>query len=598
MEKLKKRNEIDEIYKWKLEDIFQSEALWAEEYEKVSGKLYEIKKHSGKFTKSAAGFLQCLKDLYTLAANVNKVFVYAYMKRDEDSTNSAAQEMAGKADILSTEFGAMTAFFEPELLKLSKEKLESYIKKQPAIQDYSFIIDEILRKKQHILSQAEEKLIAKASEVMATGEEVFLMFNNADIKFEPFVDEKGNKTELTIGRYIKYLESEDRNIRRRAFKSLYGAYEDHKNTLAAAYAGNVKADVFYAEVKKYSSALIAALYADNVSSKVYNGLIRSVHNHISLLTRYLQIRQKLLNVRKVHMYDLYVPLVKVPEKVYTFEEAADIVKKALAPLGEEYGKILEKAFSDGWIDVCENQGKRVGAYSWGCYGTHPYILLNWQGTINDVFTLAHELGHAMHTYYSNRNQPVQYADYKIFVAEVASTVNENLLMEYMLKNSKDDTEKAFLLNHYLEEFRTTVYRQTMFAEFEKNVHKLCEKGEILTCETLSNVYMKLQHQYFKKVVKIDDEIAMEWARIPHFYTSFYVYKYATGFSAATHLAAGILSADGEKLDKYLNFLKSGSSDYPMELLKKAGVDLSETTAIDNAFDVFESKLEQFEALVL
>lgn len=298
------------------------------------------------------------------------------------------------------------------------------------------------------------------------------------------------------------------------------------------------------------------------------------------------------------MYDLYVPLVKMPKKTYSFEEAREIVTEALKPLGEDYSKNLQKAFTDGWIDVCENQGKRTGAYSWGCYDSHPYVLLNWQGTINDVFTLAHELGHAMHSYYSNLTQPIQYANYKIFVAEVASTVNEILLMEYMFKNSKDDVEKSFLLNHYLEEFRATVYRQTMFAEFEKKAHKMYEKGEVLTCEALSELYMKLQHQYFKKVIKIDDEIAMEWARIPHFYTAYYVYKYATGFCSATHLVSGILSGDKKKKDAYLAFLKSGGSDYPMEILKKAGVDLSVQEPIDAAFDVFEEKLNQFEVLML
>ncbi len=598
MDKLKKRNEIEEKYKWRLEDIFLDVTLWNDFYKDTHEKINKIRKYSGKFTKTANSFFQCVEDIYSLSNDISKLFVYAYMKRDEDNSNPEAQEIAGRADLIATEFEAAISFFEPELLKLPQDKLELYLEKQPKIKEYSFVLEEILRKKQHVLLPNEEKLIAQASEALSTGAEVFTMFNNADIKFEAFTDENGKKVELTIGRYTKFLESKDRNIRRRAFKSMYGAYENHKNMLAATYAGNVKADVFNAKIRKYSSSLIAALYDDNVPSKVYNGLIRSVHNHIHLLTRYLQIRQKLLNVRKVHMYDMYAPLVEIPDKTYTFEEAAEIVQKALLPLGEEYSQILKKAFTDGWIDVCENQGKRVGAYSWGSYDTHPYVLLNWQGTINDIFTLAHELGHAMHTYYSNASQPVQYAGYKIFVAEVASTVNENLLMEYLLANSKDDTEKAFLLNHYLEEFRATVYRQTMFAEFEKKAHKMCEKGEILTSESLSTMYLKLQHQYFKKVVKIDEEIAYEWARIPHFYNSFYVYKYATGFSAATHLAAGILSGDINKLASYLEFLKSGSSDYPIELLKKAGVDLSETTPIDNAFDVFENKLKQFEGLML
>lgn len=594
---MKKRNEIDAKYKWKLEDMFENEEKWQFAANQVENKISMMSKYPGKFTKTGKALYDCLKDLYELGEEITKLYVYAYMKRDEDSTNTKSQEIAGKADYIITKYSESIAFFEPELLQLNEEKLSLMISKTPKLKEYGFIIDEIMRKKAHVLSPAEEKILAMSGEATSVGQDVFMMFNNADIRFELIIDENGAKTELSIGRYIKFLESQDRNLRRRAFRSMYEAYSKNKNTLAATYAGSVKADVFYSRVRKYKSSFLAALYGDNISSKVYNGLIKSVHEHVSLLTRYLQIRQKILGVRKVHMYDLYVPLVQLPEKSYTFEEAKDIVIEALKPLGDDYGKDLQKAFTDGWIDVCENQGKRVGAYSWGCYDCHPYVLLNWQGTINDVFTLAHELGHAMHSYYSNKSQPVQYANYKIFVAEVASTVNENLLMEYMLKNSKDDTERAFLLNHYLEEFRTTVYRQTMFAEFEKKAHKMYEKGGVLTVESLSNLYMKLQHQYFKKVIKIDEEIAMEWARIPHFYNSFYVYKYATGFSSATHLAAGILSGDNKKKEAYLDFLKSGGSNYPMEILKKAGVDLSTTEPIDAAFDVFEMKLNQFEEMM-
>ena len=598
MSNIKKRNEIDSIYKWRLEDIFETQEAWEEAAQEAELLLEEMPKHRGKFTKTGITMLACLEDMYNLSGKITKLYVYAYMKRDEDSTNAKSQEIAGKAERLATKFSEATSFFEPELLQLTEERIASMKRRSPGLREYSFIIDEIMRKKAHVLSPAEEKILAMSTEATSAGQDVFMMFNNADIKFEPFQGEEGEKIELTIGRYVKFLESQDRNLRRRAFRSMYKAYEEHKNTLAAAYAGSVKSDAFYARVRKYKSSFLAAMYHDNVPSKVYNGLIKSVHEHVHLLTKYLEIRQRVLSVRRVHMYDLYVPLVKMPKKTYTFEEAKELVTEALKPLGEDYVNILQKAFSDGWIDVCENQGKRTGAYSWGCYDSHPYILLNWQGTINDVFTLAHELGHAMHTYYSNLSQPIQYANYRIFVAEVASTVNEILLMEYMFEKSKDDVEKSFLLNHYLEEFRATVYRQTMFAEFEKKAHKMYEKGEVLTCEALSELYMKLQHQYFKKVIKIDDEIAMEWARIPHFYTAYYVYKYATGFCSATHLVSGILSGDKKKKDAYITFLKSGGSDYPMEILAKAGVDLSVQDPIDAAFDVFEEKLNQFEVLML
>lgn len=598
MSNIKKRSEIDSIYKWRLEDLFETVDAWNAAAEEAENALAAMSKHKGKFTKTGVAMSACLKDMYDLSGKVMRLYVYAYMKRDEDSTNAKSQEIAGKADRLATKFSEATSFFEPELLQVTEERITAMKRRSPALREYSFIIDEIMRKKAHVLSPAEEKILAMSTEVACSGQDVFTMFNNADITFEPFPGVNGEKTELTIGRYVKFLESQDRNLRRRAFRSMYNSYEKHKNTLAATYASSVKSDVFYSRVRKYKSSFLAAMYHDNVPSKVYNGLIKSVHEHIHLLTQYLEIRQRVLSVRKVHMYDLYVPLVKMPEKTYTFEEAKEIVIQALKPLGEDYQNGLQKAFSEGWIDVCENQGKRVGAYSWGCYDCHPYVLLNWQGTINDVFTLAHELGHAMHSYYSNLSQPIQYASYRIFVAEVASTVNEILLMEYMFGNSKDDVEKAFLLNHYLEEFRATVYRQTMFAEFEKKVHKMYEKGAVLTCETLSELYMKLQHKYFKKVIKIDEEIAMEWARIPHFYTAYYVYKYATGFCSATHLVSGILSGDKKKKDAYIAFLKSGGSDYPMELLKKAGVDLSVSEPIDAAFDVFEEKLNQFEVLML
>ncbi len=596
MDMLKRRDEIDDKYKWHLEDIFESNDLWIKTAKETERKIDAMRKYSGKFTKNSASVAACTEAVFDLQKDVVKLLVYAHMRRDEDSADPVYQDLAGKADALATKYSAAVSFYEPELLTLSTERVKRYVKKEPVLKEYSFILEEIMRKKSHVLSKNEEKILARTSEISSAGGDIFNMFNNADIKFPVLTDEKGNKTELTHGRYNTFLVSPDRNLRKRAFKALYDTYDKYRNTLAATYAASVKSDTFYSEIRKYSSSLTAALYEDNVPSTVYNGLIKTVHANIKKLTPYLVLRKKMLGVRKLHMYDLYVPFVKTPERKYTFEEARDIVIEALRPMGEEYISVLKTAFTDGWIDVYENQGKRTGAYSWGCYGCHPYVLLNWQGSIKDVFTLAHELGHAMHTYYSNRNQPYQYSEYKIFVAEVASTVNENLLMEYLLNNSKDDTEKAYLINHYLEEFRATVFRQTMFAEFEKQAHKMYEKGEMLTCDALCSMYYRLQKKYFKKVMKIDKEIAMEWARIPHFYNAFYVYKYATGFSSATILASGILSGDSDKLDKYMTFLKSGGSDYPMEILRKAGVDLSTSEPIQHAMDLFEEKVKQLEAL--
>lgn len=598
MEKLKMRDEIDAEYKWKLEDIYESNDIWLSDAQFAEEEIDKLTKFSGKFTKNASKMADCFEEIYDLDDLISTLYVYAHMRRDEDITNPEYQDLAGKAELLSSKYSSAISFFEPEFLRLSEDKIDSYMEEEPRLIPFTFVIEEMLRKKKHVLSKAEERLLAMSSEATSTGENVFMMFNNADIKFPPILDENGEKVELTIGRYMKFMESSDRNVRSRAFKTLYETYGKHINTLAAAYSGSVKADCFYASAQKYTSSLIAALYQDNIPTAVYNGLIKTVHDNIKYLTRYLMLRHRMLGVRKLHMYDLYVPFVKMPEKNYTFEEGKQIVIEALKPLGEEYGEVLQTAFTDGWIDIYENKGKRTGAYSWGCYGSHPFVLLNWQGTINDVFTLAHELGHAMHTYYSNLTQPIQYAGYKIFVAEVASTVNENLLMEYMLSNSKDDNEKAFLLNHYLEEFRGTVFRQTMFAEFEKKAHKMYEKGDMLTSQALSDMYYKLYKQYFKKVVKIDKEIAWEWARIPHFYTAFYVYKYATGFCAATHIASGILSGNAEKTEQYINFLKSGSRNYPMELLKEAGVDIAEPRTIQEALDIFAEKVKQLEDLLI
>ena len=604
MEELQLRSEIDTKYKWVLEDIFANDDVCKNAMSTADELISDLKKYEGRLhTKSGRVLYEYLEKQSDAARLTEKLYVYTKMRLDEDNANALYQGLFAQAANLYYKLVGAVAFFEPELMAIEEEKINGYLKIVPELQQYQFIISQLLRLKAHILSAGEEKILALAGESLQTAKNTFTMLNNADLRFPAIKDETGKKVELTHGRYSSMLESKDRKVRKAAFTALYKTYGSFKNTISQLYCGNVKADNFGAKVRKYHSALEAELSSDNISVKVYNNLISTIHANLDDLGRYLKLRKKVLDVKRLHMYDLYVPIVEMPKVKYTFEEAKEIVIKAMAPMGEKYVEDMKRAFTDGWIDVFENRGKTCGAYSWGCYDSHPYVLLNWQGEINDIFTLAHELGHAMHTFYSNANQPYQYASYKIFVAEVASTVNENLLMSYMLDEASkegDTVKQAYLLNHYLEEFRTTVHRQTMFAEFEKKAHANDQAGEPLTCDVMCNIYYKLNKKYYGKGCSVDKDIELEWARIPHFYNSFYVYQYATGFSAATALAAGILkdvnNEENGATEKYLNFLKSGGSDYPLNILKKAGVDLTDPAVIQSALDVFAQKVTQMEAV--
>lgn len=604
MEELQLRSEIDAKYKWVLEDIFTNDGECTKAMSEAEALIAELKKYEGRLHAKNGRVLYEYLEKQTQAARVTeKLYVYTKMRLDEDNANGLYQGLFAQAANLYYKLVGAVAFFEPELMAIEEEKIMSFMEKVPELKEHEFVISQLLRLKAHILSAGEEKILALAGESLQTAKNAFTMLNNADLRFPAVKDETGKKIELTHGRYSGMLESKDRKVRKDAFTALYKTYDSFKNTISQLYCGNVKADNFGAKVRKYHSALEAELSTDNVSVQVYNNLIATIHSNLDDLARYLHLRKKVLDVKRLHMYDLYVPIVEMPKTKYTFEEAKEIVIKAMAPLGEQYVEDMKKAFSDGWIDVYENRGKTCGAYSWGCYDSHPYVLLNWQGEINDVFTLAHELGHAMHSFYSNANQPYQYASYRIFVAEVASTVNENLLMSYMLKEAEkvgDTVKQAYLLNHYLEEFRTTVHRQTMFAEFEKKAHAKDQAGEALTCDVMCDIYYKLNKKYYGKGCSVDKDICLEWARIPHFYNSFYVYQYATGFSAATALADGILrdenNAFGGATEKYLEFLKSGGSDYPLNILKRAGVDLTDPAVIQSALDVFSQKVTQMEAV--
>ena len=592
----KERQQIPLEYRWKLEDVYPDQDSWENDFRRVRELLLEIQAFQGRLGDSAGALWEVLQKSEELERTADKLFVYSRMRRDEDNANHRYQVSFDRIEALSVEAGSVTAFMVPEMLTIDEERLYRFMEEQPELALYRHYFEELLRQKEHILSAAEERILAMSADLSSATGNIFSMLNNADIRFPSITDEHGHEVELTKGRFGGFMESTDRRVRKDAFTSLYSTYSGLKNTLATTLTASVRKDIFYARVRKYPGALEAALDQDNISPRVYQSLIEAVHDKLDYLHRYMKLRKKLMNVDELHFYDLYVPLVQEHQKPFSYEEAREIVLQGLAPLGTEYLQVVKQGLENGWVDVFENQGKTGGAYSWGSYDTHPYILMNFDGKLNDVFTLAHELGHAMHSYYSNQNQPFVYSQYSIFVAEVASTVNESLLIEHLLRNSRERREKMYLLNHYLEQFRGTVYRQTMFAEFEKLVHERVEAGEPASVEDLSQIYKDLNARYFGAEVVLDDEIRVEWARIPHFYSAFYVYKYATGFSAATALKQMILTEGQPALERYMRFLKSGGSDYPMNILKEAGVDLTRGGPVEDALETFGRLLTKLEKL--
>ncbi|MBM7581220.1 oligoendopeptidase F [Caldicoprobacter guelmensis] len=590
---LKNRSEIDEKYKWRLEDIYESEELWEQDYQSTKQLLEEIAGFKGRIN-TAENLLKVLKLNDQIGMKLEKIFAYARMRRDEDNANPRYQALTDRAMRLSIEASSATSFIAPEILSIDETKLRAMIEELEGLKVYRQYLDNLLRYKPHVLSPEEEKILAETQIMAQSISDIYTMLNNADLRF-PFIrDERGNEVELTHGNFISFMQSANRDVRKAAFSAMYDTYKKYINTFAATMAGSVKKDVFYARIRKYNSSLEASLFDDNVDVSVYDNLIDTVHKRLGALHRYVGIKKRLLGLDEMHMYDLYVPLIQEYDRKFTYEEAVDLVLEGLKPLGDEYLSLLKEGFSSRWIDVYENRGKTSGAYSWGAYGVHPYVLLNFQGNLNDVFTIAHEMGHALHTYYSNSTQPYVYADYRIILAEVASTCNEAILIDYLLKNTSDEKEKLYLLNHFLEEFRTTVFRQVMFAEFEKIIHEMAERGEALTADTLSKKYYELNRLYYGDEMVVDEGISYEWARIPHFYRSFYVYKYATGFSAAIAISQMVMNEGRAAVERYKEFLKSGSSDYPLNILKKAGVDLTVPKPIDDALDVFERLLDEFE----
>lgn len=588
------RDEIEEKYKWKLEDIYESDVLWEEELSKANEIVEQISKFQGTLASSAQNLLDFFKESDNLDYYVDRVYVYANQRYHQDTTVSKYQGYAANAELLLVNASGATSFANPELLEISDEKFESFYQEKPELLKYKRLIDEIKRTKDHVLDKKSEEILAKASEIAMGPDNIFHMFNDADIKFPKIKDENGNEVELSHGNFIHYMQSYDRRVREDAFKCLYSSYKAYGNTVSAIFTSNLKQENFYSQLRNYSSSRAMELDKSEIPESVYDNLIETVHKHLPALHKYLKDRKNTLNVDKLHMYDIYVPLVQGVEKEYSFEEAKEIVADALQPMGDEYVSILKEGMNSRWIDVYENRNKRSGAYSWGTYGTHPYVLLNYHGKLNDVFTLAHEMGHSMHTYFSNKNQPITYAGYKIFVAEVASTCNEALLMHYMLEKTDDIKIRKYLLNHQLEEFRTTLFRQTMFAEFEHIVHSKIQAGEALTMEKLNKIYHDLNVLYYGKDMVVDEEIDYEWMRIPHFYTPFYVYQYATGYSAATAFAKIILEGKEEAANRYIKeFLCGGSSKSPIELLKAAGVDMSSSEPVDKALESFEEYLKEY-----
>lgn len=594
---LPKRSEVQEEYTWDLSGLYISDEAWEKDLAKIEEIVKKIAQKEGRVCACAQNLLETLADSAAAEQKLELAYSYASRLYDENQKDAAHQAMSQKMSRLYTDYNSRTAFVVPEILAAEEAVLEQFFKEVPELELYRLQIAEIQRMKPHCLSAELERVVAMTGEMSQTAEQVYSVINNADFIFPEITDENGASVRLSHGNFIPMLESADRNVRKEAFLKYYQVYEQFANTLAGLYNGQVKQQMFYASVRNYPSALAAAVDANNVDSKVYDNLIDTVGKNLDKMHRYVRLRKKCLGVDELHMYDVYTPIVPDAAKKISYEEAKETVLKALAPLGEEYVAKVKEGFESRWIDVYENEGKRSGAYSAGAYGAHPYVLLNYNNTLDNMFTIAHEMGHAMHSYYSNEAQPYIYSQYKIFVAEVASTCNEVLLMEYLLARTTDQKERAYLLNHYLDSFKGTVFRQTMFAEFEMKTNQMAESGESLTAENLSQLYYKLNEKYYGPDMVSDPQIAYEWARIPHFYYNFYVYQYATGFSAAVALAHAILNEGAPAVERYRKFLSGGCSMAPVELLRAAGVDMEQPAAVQEALDVFSGILDEMEALM-
>lgn len=583
---------------WDLTTIFASDEDWERAFKKLEGYLGREEEVKGKIGDSAQHLLEALLLDTEIDEQLGKVYVYAHLKHDQDTSNAKYTAFEQRAANLASQFSARWSFMLPELMSIDEATLKSYVAELDGLKRFAFDLERINKKRPHVLSESEEKILAEASEALSASTNTFGMFNNADLKFDNVKDKEGNSLPLSHGNYITYLESDDRVLRENAYKEVYSKYGQFNNTLAQTLAGKVKASVFSSKVRNYESARAQALSNNDIPETVYDNLVQTVNDNLHLLHRYTKLRKELLGLDEMHMYDMYTPVIQDEKFEVTYEEAKAWMLKSLEPMGSEYTDVIKEGLTNRWVDVYENRGKRSGAYSSGTFGTNPFILMNWTDSVNNTFTLTHEFGHSAHSYFSRNNQPSNMSGYSIFVAEVASTCNEALLADYMYKHLDDDKKKLYLLNYQLDGFRGTVFRQTMFAEFEYLIHTLAEQNEPLTAERLNAEYRKLNEKYYGDAVITDDYIQYEWSRIPHFYYNYYVYQYATGYSAAYALSKKILEEGQPAVDKYINeFLKAGSSDYPIEVLKKAGVDMNEKTPIENACKVFEERLDAFEALI-
>ena len=590
-----KRSEVPEALKWKLTDLYASDDLWEKEVDTICSLSKQIADYAEKLGDSADTLLHFLKERDTLLQLMSRMYVYANQSYHQDTADAHYQAYAAKAESVRVEVSASLSFADPEILAIPEERIAKFYEEEPELEKYRRAIDVIMRERAHTLSAEEESILAAAGELAASPENIFSMFNNADIRFPYITDVEGNRIQITHANFIKFLNDKDRSIRKEAFRGVYHTYAKWGNTLAAVFVSNLKQERFYAKMRKYPSVRAMDLSEGNIPETVYDNLIETVHRHLPDLHRYMALRKKILGVEHLHMYDLYVPLVAEVDQKISYEEAKETVAKALAPMGKAYTDILREGYENGWIDVAANANKRSGAYSWGAYGTHPYVLLNQQDDLESMFTLAHEMGHAIHTYHSDKAQPFTYAGYLIFVAEVASTCNECLLNHYLLSQEETGDKRNYILNHYLESFRTTLFRQTMFAEFEKIVHEKTAQGESLTMEDLNRIYHDLNVLYYGPDVVVDSEIDYEWMRIPHFYTAFYVYQYATGFSAAVAFSKKILEEGQPAVDRYVKeFLSGGCAKDPIDLLAAAGVDMSTPKPVDDALGVFAKYLDEFE----
>lgn len=594
---VKDRKDIDVKDTWNLESIYANNELWEEDYAALEKDAAEFAKLKGAIEADVSKIPAVLDAYYGLHRRLSKLSVYARMRFDQDTTDSTYQTMSAKIGSLGVKIGAASAFVEPEILSYSKEQLETAEKENERTAYYGRKIEEMLRGQEHTLDAEKEELLAAAGDMAEAPDDIFSVLMNADMKYPDIVLEDGTHLPLTNSTYISYMESPDRAVREGAFKTLYGQIASLKNTFAAIYRGNLKQAKFYAQSRKYSSARAMYLADSNVPESVYDNLLSAVHEALPMMYRYVAVRKKVLGVDKLHMYDVYTPIVAAQNQTYEFEQAKQMVLEALKPMGEDYLSHAREGLENRWIDIYPNKGKKGGAYSWGCYDSQPFILLNYTKNLDSVFTLIHEMGHSIHSYYSRTAQDYAYSDYKIFVAEVASTCNECLLMHDLLKKTTDKEQRKYLLNHYLDSFKGTLFRQTMFAEFEKTAHDYCAQGKPLTAEALSQMYLELNQKYFGPDMEKDEEIAYEWMRIPHFYTPFYVYQYATGYSAAVALSAKILKEGKPAVDAYMSFLKGGESKDPIDLLKMAGVDMTTEKPVADALALFGELVAELEALV-